>query len=81
MIKHSGDYGLLTLLSIGYLGAIYVYRSVPPYLVMSTLIFGALYFLWGIMHHLRTQSFHARIVLEYFLVALLGVVLVATLLA
>ena len=81
MIKQSGDYGLLAITATAYIVAIYIYRAVPQYLVLATIIFGAFYFFWGIIHHLRSQSFHARVVLEYFLVALLGVVLVATLLA
>ncbi len=81
MINQSLDYGLLAIAATGYILAIYVYRAAPQYLVLVTLIFGSFYFFWGIIHHLRTQSFHARIVLEYFLVALLGVVLIATLLA
>lgn len=80
MISHKSDYSLLALLAIVYIVSIFRYQSTSQYLLFATIIFSILYFIWGIFHHLRTQTFHARVVLEYLLVALLGLVIVSTLL-
>ena len=37
------------------------------------------YVIWGIMHHAKKGDLHARIVLEYILVACIAIVLLATL--
>lgn len=80
MMKHKGEYSVLALLAGLYLVFIYRYQATPYYLFYSTLVFASAYFVWGIWHHLRTSTFHARVVLEYFLVALMGLVIIATLL-
>ncbi|MFH1244354.1 MAG: hypothetical protein V1487_02135 [bacterium] len=80
MISHKSDYTLLALLAVAYLVSVFYYQSTPQYLLFATIIFATLYFIWGIFHHLHTNSFHARVVLEYLLVALLGLVIVSTLL-
>lgn len=80
MIHHKSDYSLLAILAVSYLVYIFRYQSTPQYLLFATIIFAVLYFIWGIFHHLHTGSFHARVVLEYLLVALLGLVIVSTLL-
>ncbi len=38
------------------------------------------YFLWGICHHYLEKNLYLKVVIEYFLVALLGVILVISLL-
>ncbi|KKU44981.1 MAG: hypothetical protein UX64_C0040G0003 [Microgenomates group bacterium GW2011_GWC2_46_7] len=80
MIRHVSDYSLLALLAVIYISSIFRYQSTPQYLLFATIIFAVLYFIWGIFHHLHTGSFHPRVVLEYLLVALLGLALVSTLL-
>ena len=80
MIRNKTDYSFLAFLTIAYLVAVFRFQSRQDYLLIATGIFAMSYFVWGISHHLRTHSFHARIVLEYFLVALLGVIIISTLL-
>ncbi len=80
MMKHKGEYSLLALLAAAYIVFIYTYQATPYYLFLGTISFALAYFAWGVWHHVRTSRFHARVVLEYFLVALLGVVIVSTLL-
>ena len=80
MIRHASDYSFLAILAVIYIVSIFRYQSTPQYLLFATIIFAVLYFIWGIFHHVKTRSFHAKIVLEYLLVALLGLALVSTLL-
>lgn len=81
MSNKLSNYTSLTLLSLLYLTFAYHYRLTPKYLVLATLVFSLIYCGWGLSHHLRSRSLRLRLVLEYLLVALLGIVLVATLLA
>lgn len=37
------------------------------------------YFLWGIIHHYLEKNLYLKVVIEYFLVALLGAILVISL--
>lgn len=80
MIQHKGDYSILALLATIYVVVIFRYQTVPKYILMATIGFGACYLIWGIAHHLRARNFHTRIVLEYLLVTILGIAIVSTLL-
>lgn len=80
MASGKTDYTILTLIAIFYLVFIYTYQTVPKYILFSTVVFALIYVIWGVLHHLKAKSFHSRVVLEYFLVALLGVAIVSTLL-
>jgi hypothetical protein len=80
MIKTKADYGILVISSGIYLAVVYKFQTVPKYILLATSVFALIYILWGIFHHLKAHNFHARIVLEYLLVALLGVAIVSTLL-
>lgn len=77
---HKNNYTFLTILSTIYIVIVFNYQAVPRYILFATTGFAVLYFVWGIMHHLGAKDFHPRIVLEYLLVALLGVAIIATLL-
>lgn len=78
--KHRFDYSLLATLA----GIFIIYfldsRSEPRKLVVATLCFSIGYFLWGVWHHGNTKTVTKHIVLEYFLVALIGIVIVSSLL-
>lgn len=80
MIMHKTDYFVLAIVSALYMGAIFRFRYNPFVLLLATIIYALAYLIWGIFHQLNTHNFHARLVLEYSLVALLGVVIVSTLL-
>ena len=80
MTTGKSDYSILTILAAIYVAAVFYYQTVPKYLLLATGYFATLYVAWGVFHLLRCGNFHIRIVLEYFLVALLGVMIVATLL-
>lgn len=80
MTTGKSDYSILAVLSTIYLATVFRYQTVPKYILIATGCFALLYVAWGVYHLLRCGNFHIRIVLEYFLVALLGVIIVATLL-
>lgn len=80
MISNKGDYSILAALSGIYVLSIFRFQNTPNYILLSTIIFALIYIIWGVFHHARSHNFHGRIVLEYFLVALLGVAIVSTLL-
>ncbi len=80
MIPLKSDYSILAIICIIYLVTIYYFQTTPKFVLLATEGFAIIYFTWGIAHHLRSGNFHTRIVLEYLLVALLGVAIVATLL-
>ncbi len=77
---NKGEYSFLALLSALYVLAVFRYQTMPNYIVLITAIFAVVYVLWGIYHHLRIKNLNFRIMLEYFLVAILGVAIVSTLL-
>lgn len=80
MTINKNDYLLLSVISAGYVASILYFKTVPALVLLSTIIFALLYLIWGIFHQLQSHNLHGKIVLEYFLVALLGVVIVSTLL-
>jgi len=80
MTRHLNDYSLLATLSAIYLVTIYRFQTTPQFVLLATAGFATIYLIWGIFHHWRVNNFHGRIVLEYLLVALLGVAIVSTLL-
>jgi hypothetical protein len=80
MMSIKSGYSLLAVLAGLYLVFVYRYQSTPRYILLATIIFAVLYFIWGIFHHLHDRSGSGKIVLEYLLVAALAVVIVSTLL-
>lgn len=80
MTTNKGDYIPLSVLIISYVSAIFYYKSSQMIVLFSTVVFSTLYIIWGIYHEYKAHKLHGKIVLEYFLVALLGVAIVATLL-
>lgn len=77
---HKGDYSLLGIFAILYVLAVYRFQTFPKYILLVTLTFSSTYILWGITHHIKAKNFHTRIVLEYLLVAILGMAIISTLL-
>lgn len=80
MHHYKTDYSILAFLALGYLATIYKYQTFPKYVFLATLLFALSYLIWGAIHHLRLHNFNLRIMLEYLLVATLGVVIISTLL-
>lgn len=78
--RHRLDYSLLAATAIGFIVYFVLSRHSPIRLMGATACFACVYWLWGVWHHGRAHHLTAGIVLEYLLVAVLGTVLVATLL-
>jgi len=77
---NKAEYSFLALASALYIVIVFRYQTVPKYILISTGIFAIIYICWGIIHHTRIKNMNFRIMLEYFLVAILGVAIVSTLL-
>jgi hypothetical protein len=74
------DYGILALVSALYVAFIFRYQTNSRFILLGTGVFATIYIVWGVFHHVRAGSLHARIMLEYLLVAILGVAIISTLL-
>lgn len=79
VVKHKLAYSLLASFAIVYLGLVFLLRNIPQVLLITTISFGVLYFLWGIIHHLYEKNLTSRIMLEYLLVTALGIAVMSTL--
>ena len=53
-----------------------LFKGLPDIQFMIIVATAISYFLWGVVHHQLEGDFHLRIMLEYFLIALLGVFLI-----
>jgi len=80
LVKYRFDYTILLILGVIFGSSFLFFRHSPRELFLSTCLFAFCYFLWGIWHHAHLGQFLPRLVLEYFLVAFLGVAIVSTLL-
>lgn len=78
--RHKLDYSLLAFIALIFAITFVLFRHDPAILLILTCIFSLYYAVWGIWHHSRKSHLTLSIVLEYFLVAALGVVIVSTLL-
>lgn len=66
------DYLILVLGLLGGLGVFVFFsgQSVKQVAIVFSLAF--FYFLWGVVHHYLKKDLHFKVVLEYFLISLLG---------
>ena len=70
------DYLTLLFLVITYLTLVILTSFDHQYIKFFTIGFSLLYFLWGLWHHKKEKSLHPEIALEYFIIALLGSLLI-----
>lgn len=69
---------LIIILTLGFIALILLrYHPLRPFTIM---LVATAYFVWGIFHHLTLGTLHRQVVLEYFSLALLGAIIIATLL-
>ncbi len=64
---------LVLFLGLG-MGLILLF-SLPDYKKEAVIGLCSFYFLWGVFHHWRASDLHIKIVLEYLLVALIGCII------
>ena len=77
--NHPQHYLALSLiLTFGALGIVF-FRFDRLLLDIAIYSFGALYVLWGIFHHHSLHHIRPKVVLEYILIALLGIIIIKTL--
>ena len=80
ILRHKADYSILILISGFFVMYFVSAQSNPTRLFLATVIFALLYVAWGLWHHNSTKTLSRSVVLEYLLVAILGVVIVSSLL-
>jgi hypothetical protein len=80
IIKHKLDYAVLLVISMLYITLFLLNQNNAQLLLVFTIAFGVTYTIWGWFHHFHTRSLNRHVMLEYILVSLLAVILVATLL-
>lgn len=70
--EHLGHYiALLFILSSGAF-AFFYFQRFPQAQIVSIFLTASFYVFWGIIHHYLENDLHPRIILEYVAVALLG---------
>lgn len=70
--EHSSHYlSLIFILFCGGLAFVF-FQRVPQIQIISLFFTASFYVLWGIIHHYLEGDLHIRIILEYLSVALLG---------
>lgn len=77
--KYPTHYAFLGLLLSFGVVAILILRFSPPAQTAAVYSLGGLYVVWGIFHHSSIGHLRFKVVLEYLLIALLGVVIITTL--
>lgn len=78
---HSSNWHYSILLAgLTVFGYLFLHYTVNPTLSRAMAVMsGIYYFAWGVFHHILTKDLHVKIVLEYFVIALLGVLLLLSL--
>lgn len=71
--KHPLDFICLAILLFSGLIAFFYFNHLPEVQKIIVIFTGIGYFLWGIFHHWQEGDLSLKIVVEYFLLALLGV--------
>ncbi len=66
---------LIAILGAGFYGILF-FKDNKELQILSAMVMGFAYLMWGIAHHLIDKTFHRKIVIEYTLLA----IVVATLL-
>lgn len=71
--KHTGHYFfLIVILALGFLGIVSAYpnkKTQTEFLILVAL----LYVIWGLVHQHQNHSLNSKIVVEYILIAALGI--------
>ncbi len=78
--SHKLDYSLLALITGIFITFFVISSGSAALLMLGTLVFAVTYILWGIWHHGRTHSLTGKIMLEYILVSMFGILVVGSLL-
>ena len=77
--KYPSHYVALIAILVCGVVAISLFRFDHTLLNIAIYSLGGLYVIWGILHHHSTNQLRTKVVLEYILVAILGVIIIKTL--
>lgn len=78
--RHGLEYALFLTSSVIFIAFLSLFKGQHTKQFFISMIFIAYYVLWGIIHHMRDQSLHLKIVLEYIIIGGLALFLLQTLL-
>ncbi|MFZ5366002.1 MAG: hypothetical protein ACOZBZ_01795 [Patescibacteria group bacterium] len=70
---------LLVILDLA-IAAFFLFSFNRGYQAAVVVAMGVLYIIWGTVHHLLSEDFHLKVVLEYVLIALLANLVILSLL-
>ena len=70
--EHFGHYLALGFILAFGVGALVFFQRTPQMQIISLFLTASFYVLWGVVHHYSEGDLHLRIILEYIAVALLG---------
>ncbi|MEA3355219.1 MAG: hypothetical protein U9Q63_01905 [Patescibacteria group bacterium] len=74
MKKIKPAYSYLTLaIILGFLGLIFF--QFPNFRIITSIIIGLSYFLWGILIHVKDKTLYLPVILEYLTISLLSIVI------
>ena len=76
MKKHLGYYISFLVIAVASIFLVFQNLSDKNLILLFISLFAGAYVVWGILHHLVHHSVNLRIVVEYIVVALLGVAIV-----
>lgn len=71
--KHPVDFSCLMAIFLVGLGAFFYFSHLPGVQKIVVVLTGLGYFLWGIFHHWQEGDLSFKIIVEYFVFAILGV--------
>lgn len=80
MKKHVFEYLLLATAGVFFIFLLSLFKGNRQNQFIVMVFFAALYLLWGIIHHHIHRTLHVKIVIEYILIAALGIFLLQILL-
>jgi len=70
--KHYWQYFILLVGVFSGISAFFLLAGMPNLRIISVVLLGLFYFLWGTGHHLSNKDWHLRVSLEYLLVAIIA---------
>ncbi len=73
---HKGLFVILIVFSVMLSGLFYYFRGLPDKQFTVAIAAAAAYFFWGILYHKAKRDFHLKIMIEYFLIAIIALFLV-----
>jgi hypothetical protein len=73
--SHTIDYLVLVSASTMFLLFLRLYRGERAESMLTLLIFVSFYIMWGLMHHTKARTIHAKSMLEYIVISFIVLVL------